>query len=557
MCKFFLNKSLLFVGFSILFFCTATTILNAQVAIGHTSPNANAALDIVSSNSGVLLPRMTQNQRDNIQNVPDGLLLYCTDCQPGKGFYVYDASLPNGTWFKVDIKISTDALLSGKSDFIVPSQNAVKTYVDNHTGLLSSGIRNVHGNTNNMVSIQPGANYNTAIGYSALNNISTGDWNTALGHEAGLLLSTGSENLFIGEASGQNTSNGNRNIAVGVYSLRQNISGSDNIAIGHRAGYKSQKSKNIYIGYYAGYNDNTIAGTQRLYLENSNSNVPLIGGDFLQNKVGINVHIDSLNVAGKATLQVGGNISLLKGSAIEEFSNDILLGDSSTSAVPTEAAVKAYVYSNGFGNHIARQDLILSSNKLIGQFASLELSNSCFKLSTSTNSPTPHHWTMDASGNIGMGYTSFPIGAVGSLNITNGHPGATILPDGISLYAEDVNSSSELKVRDEAGNITTLSPHNFSLSPKSDPMAWSFYSENSIIGQRINIDMLKAIRLIEHMTGEKLVYREDMNKKKLIEEKVPRGYFEELTDQIAELRDLVKQQAKEIELLKQRIEYRE
>ena len=74
------------------------------------------------------------------------------------------------------------------------------------------------------------------------------------------------------------------------------------------------------------------------------------------------------------------------------------------------------------------------------------------------------------------------------------------------MYAEDVSSSSELKVRDEAGNITTLSPHNFDLIPQgpSEDMAWSYYSERD--GKQINVDMLKAIRVLEKLSGEQLVF---------------------------------------------------
>lgn len=81
--------------------------------------------------------------------------------------------------------------------------------------------------------------------------------------------------------------------------------------------------------------------------------------------------------------------------------------------------------------------------------------------------------------------------------------------DGVYLYAEDVASSSELKVIDEAGNITTLSPHNFSLIPEgpSEDLAWSYYSENK--GKKINVDMLKLARILEKLTGEKLVYIEE------------------------------------------------
>ena len=84
----------------------------------------------------------------------------------------------------------------------------------------------------------------------------------------------------------------------------------------------------------------------------------------------------------------------------------------------------------------------------------------------------------------------------------------TPITNGIVLYAEDIIGSSELKVMDEAGNATTLSPHNFSGIPngKSEDMAWAMYSENKILGKSINVDMLKTIRLVEKMSGEKLVY---------------------------------------------------
>ena len=75
----------------------------------------------------------------------------------------------------------------------------------------------------------------------------------------------------------------------------------------------------------------------------------------------------------------------------------------------------------------------------------------------------------------------------------------------VQLYAEDTAGSSELKVRDEAGNITTLSPHNFSLiGQPSEPLAWSFYSEND--HGKINVDMLRAMRLLESLSGERLVH---------------------------------------------------
>ena len=49
-----------------------------SVGIGTTSPNANAALEIMSSSKGLLLPRMTTVQRDAIVSPVAGLILYNT-----------------------------------------------------------------------------------------------------------------------------------------------------------------------------------------------------------------------------------------------------------------------------------------------------------------------------------------------------------------------------------------------------------------------------------------------------------------------------------------------
>jgi hypothetical protein len=99
------------------------------------------------------------------------------------------------------------------------------------------------------------------------------------------------------------------------------------------------------------------------------------------------------------------------------------------------------------------------------------------------------------------------VGISGTIAIANDIAPTTSPANLVQLYAEDVAASSELKVRDEAGNISTLSPHNFSLiGTPSEPMAWSFYSEND--HGKINVDMLRTVRLVEEMTGQKLVHIE-------------------------------------------------
>ena len=67
----------------------------AQVAIGTTSPNARAVLDLVSTTQGFLPPRMSQVQRNTIASpVPAGLIVWCIDCGVSGEIQVYNGT----TW---------------------------------------------------------------------------------------------------------------------------------------------------------------------------------------------------------------------------------------------------------------------------------------------------------------------------------------------------------------------------------------------------------------------------------------------------------------------------
>lgn len=66
-----------------------TGIASAQIGIGTTTPNTDAALDLTSTEKGMLIPRMTQAQRIAIATTPaTGLLVYQTDL--AAGFYYYN-----------------------------------------------------------------------------------------------------------------------------------------------------------------------------------------------------------------------------------------------------------------------------------------------------------------------------------------------------------------------------------------------------------------------------------------------------------------------------------
>jgi hypothetical protein len=78
---------------------------SGAAGIGTTTPNSSSLLEIKSTTKGLLIPRMTQTQRNAIHTPAKGLLIYQTDNNPG--FYYYDGSAWNGNayWKKSGNKI--------------------------------------------------------------------------------------------------------------------------------------------------------------------------------------------------------------------------------------------------------------------------------------------------------------------------------------------------------------------------------------------------------------------------------------------------------------------
>jgi hypothetical protein len=63
------------------------------------------------------------------------------------------------------------------------------------------------------------------------------------------------------------------------------------------------------------------------------------------------------------------------------------------------------------------------------------------------------------------------------------------------IYAKSAASSAEVYVRDEAGNVTKISPHN-------EQGEWEYYSHNTKTGKTVRINMEEMIRDIEKITGK-------------------------------------------------------
>ncbi|PIR62095.1 MAG: hypothetical protein COU66_00300 [Candidatus Pacebacteria bacterium CG10_big_fil_rev_8_21_14_0_10_44_11] len=118
---------------------------------------------------------------------------------------------------------------------------------------------------------------------------------------------------------------------------------------------------------------------------------------------------------------------------------------------------------------------------------------------------------LQVDSNLAIGATAFGTDAANVLAIANSTAPSTSITNGIQLFAVDEIGSYELQVRDEIGNVTTLSPHNFSILPDglSEPYAWSYYSQRN--GVAVSVDMTKALRLVENLSGEQLLYFKNLD----------------------------------------------
>ena len=111
--------------------------LTAQVGINNPTPDASAALDITSTEGGILIPRMTENERDNITDAADGLLIYQTDATDG--FYYYNGS----EWAAVGARLVSYENYVGDSDADCPGgyfQNILGYDLDMSNSLEGSEI---------------------------------------------------------------------------------------------------------------------------------------------------------------------------------------------------------------------------------------------------------------------------------------------------------------------------------------------------------------------------------------------------------------------------------
>jgi hypothetical protein len=135
-----------------------------------------------------------------------------------------------------------------------------------------------------------GGGDNTALGHQSMYSNTGGFANTALGSLSAYNNTTGFYNTALGNSALRSNTTGYYNSVVGTWALFKNIVGTSNTALGYQAGYNALGSGNIFIGYRAGYNE---TGGDKLYIDNSNTNSPLVYGDFSSDSLAINGNLST------------------------------------------------------------------------------------------------------------------------------------------------------------------------------------------------------------------------------------------------------------------------
>ena len=102
------------------------------------------------------------------------------------------------------------------------------------------------------------AQYNVAVGTTALDSITTGDKNVSIGYNALTASTTGFENVAIGHKASEGTTATNYGVFVGC-NAGLTGSGPYNVAVGHNAGYTmgTTSTGNTLIGRSAGASINS------------------------------------------------------------------------------------------------------------------------------------------------------------------------------------------------------------------------------------------------------------------------------------------------------------
>ncbi|MBN2858451.1 MAG: hypothetical protein JXN63_08625 [Candidatus Delongbacteria bacterium] len=191
---------------------------------------------------------------------------------------------PNGTWRGMNNIFlgnssgywndwGTDNIFIGDSTGFNSKNTDKNIFIGNLAGFNTESDDPGYGSSNIFIGVRSG--------YSNIEGMHS----VYVGQQTGESNYNGTANVFIGSLNGR-ANNSNYNTAVGGTAFYKNTSGSSNTLLGSLSGYNNLTgSRNVFLGYKAGYNE---TGSDKLYIDNSDTSTPLIWGDFSSDLIRFN-----------------------------------------------------------------------------------------------------------------------------------------------------------------------------------------------------------------------------------------------------------------------------
>lgn len=211
----------------------------------------------------------------------------------------------------LDLSISCLKLTDDNTSVGCNTGNSLTTGVENtlignvNANLLTTGTGNVsigYKACENMIS----ASDNVVIGRRAGNRLNNGTKNVMIGNSAGLSLTSGIDNIFIGTGVATSATTGKGNTIMGTGAGSNLTTGENNTLLGISSGSNiTTQSSCVLIGKNAGTNNTQ---DNRLMVDISDTDDPLIDGNFVNQKVRINNSLETGNLDITNELKWSGNL---------------------------------------------------------------------------------------------------------------------------------------------------------------------------------------------------------------------------------------------------------
>ena len=307
-------------------------------------------------------------------------------------------------------------------------------------------------NTNSIISIggpvstaaTAASSDNIALGYSALQSLTTGSHNIAVGRMASKYLTTGSKNIAIGNESQWGAVVGSNNVAMGLKSLMSNTYGSNNIAIGvETLTTNTSGNYNIATGTYALYSNtsgysNVATGAQSLYLNTTGNNNVATGYQSLKSNTSGNYNIAT------GTYALYSNTTGIYNVAIGPISLYLNTTGSNNVAMGYQALFSTTGTGNtGIGYKAGYSITSGSYNVCIGYDSDVPTATGDKQLAISTSGlPNSIPWISgNSSGNVGIG----TITPTAKLDVT-----------GNTNISGNVNLKGDVVIGDDESDLLTI-----------------------------------------------------------------------------------------------------